>query len=486
MRFLRKSLTGLFLMAVTLALLVYAGATVRDAVQARLAEEPRVPQARERVFAVNVVPITFETVVPVLSAFGEVQSQRTLELRTAVGGALIDLDPAFVEGGRVETGQLLARVDPAEAQAALERAESDLLDAQAEHREAERAIVLAKDELTAAQDQVALREKALKRQMDLVDRNVGTAAAVETAELALSSAKQAVLSQRQAVATAEARIDSAATQVKRAEIALAEAQRGLRDTEIRAEFAGTLSEVTVVAGRLVSGNEKLAMIVDPDALEVVFRVSTQEYARLLDDAGQLRHADVTVTLDVFGTNIQAQGRISRESAAVGDGQTGRRLFATLDAPRGFKPGDFVTVSVLEAPLERVARVPATAVSAGNEVLVIGDENRLSVEQVSLLRRQGDDVLIRANALEGRDIVAERTPLLGAGIRVNPLRGGAAPEAPAEPEMLELSAERREKIRAFVEANTRMPAEAKTRILAQLDQEKVPADMVARIEARMGG
>ena len=45
---------------------------------------------------------------------------------------------------------------------------------------------------------------------------------------------------------------------------------------------------------------------------------------------------------------------------------------------------------------------------------------------------------------------------------------------------------RAKIRAFVEANARMPDEAKARILAQLEQEKVPAQVVRRIEERMGG
>jgi hypothetical protein len=53
-------------------------------------------------------------------------------------------------------------------------------------------------------------------------------------------------------------------------------------------------------------------------------------------------------------------------------------------------------------------------------------------------------------------------------------------------MLELSAERRAKIRAFVEANKRIPDEAKARILSQLDEVKVPAQMVQRIEGRMGG
>lgn len=483
MRFLRKSLTGLFLLSVTLGLLAYAGLMVRESVRARMAQDAFVPQARERVFAVNVVPVAFQTVTPVLSAFGEVKSRRTLELRATASGAVVELDPAFVEGGQVAAGQLLARIDPADAQSALDRAESDLLDAQAEQREADRALVIARDELVAADQQVTLRETALRRQRDLLERNVGTAAAVESAELALASERQSVLTRRQAVATAEARIDQAATRLRRAEIARDEARRQLEDTEIRAEFAGTLSDVTVVAGGLVSANEKLAQLVDPQALEVAFRVSTQQYARLLDDAGHLVQAPVSATLDLFGTNIIARGRISRDSAAVGEGQTGRQLFATLEAARGFKPGDFVTVSVEETPLESVARLPATAINAASEVLVVGAENRLDTVAVDLLRRQGDDVLVRGRALAGSLVVAQRTPLLGAGIRVKPLQGDATPEPPA---MVELTEERRARLVAFVQANTRMPKAAKARILTQLEQKRVPADMVERLESRIGG
>lgn len=484
MRFFRKSLTGLFLFALTLGLLAWAGIMVRESVQAKMNAEPRKRPEQERVFSVNTVTVTPETAVPVLSVFGEVQSTRTLELRAAASGALIDLAPEFVEGGQVAAGQLLGRIDPADAQAALDRAESDLLDAQAEGREAARAIDIARDELTAAEEQVTLRAQALKRAEDLLVRRVGTEAAVETAELALSSARQSVLNQRQAVASAEARIDQSATALRRAEIARDEAQRRVADTEIRAEFAGTLTDVTVVAGRLVSANEQLAQLVDPAALEVAFRVSTPQYARLIDEAGRLRDAPVSVVMDLYGTSLKATGRLSRESASVGAGQTGRLLFATLDAARGFKPGDFVTVEIEEPPLERVARLPATALGADGAVLALDAEQRLEVAPVTLERRQGDDVLVRAPALAGREVVAERTPLLGEGIKVQPIRPDGAP-AP-EPEMVELTAERRAALVAFVEGNQRMPAEAKTRVLAQLQQDKVPAEVVARIEQRMGG
>ncbi len=486
MRFMRHALSGLFLVGVTLALLVWAGALVTSAVEERMAREPRAPQVRERIFAVNVVEARAETITPDLVTFGEVQSRRTLDVRAATGGTVVALSDNFVEGGRVRTGELLVQIDPKDAELALERVQSDLADAEAEGREADRALLLARDELAAAEDQEQLRAKALERQRQLGARGVGTAANEESAELALSSARQAVLSRRQALAQAEARVDQAATRLARTRIAMAEAERRLDDLVIRAGFDGTLSGVTLVEGGLVSANALLGQLVDDTALEVAFRVSTAQYARLLDEAGALTGANVRVTLDVFGTDLVAQGTLSRDSAAVGEGQTGRLLFARLGAAPGFKPGDFVTVTVAEPPLDRVARLPASALNAADQVLVVGEGERLETLQVRLMRRQGDDVLVRGRGLTGRLVVAERTPVLGAGIRVRPLTPEAADAPPAEAEMVELSDERRARIKAFVEGNTRMPDQVKQRILSQLAEPRVPAAMVQRIEARMGG
>ncbi|MCB1343082.1 MAG: HlyD family efflux transporter periplasmic adaptor subunit [Pseudooceanicola sp.] len=487
MRFLRQSLIGVVLASLALALLVWAGAMVGGAIQTRMSAEKRVPPARERVFAVNVVTARLDTVVPVLEAFGQVQSRRSLELRAAAGGRVIWLADSFEEGGAVSEGEVLLRVDPADAKAALDRADSDVLDAEAEARDADRSLILARDDLTAAIEQADLREKALKRQQDLESRGVATAATVETAELAAAAGRQAVLSRRQAVAQAETRIDNAATRIARVKIAREEAVRGLEDTSLTAPFDAVLSGVTLVEGRLVQANEQLAMLVDPAALEVSFQVSTAQYVRLLDERGRLIAAPVKVALELAGTDLVAQGRISRDNAGAAEGQAGRVIHARLDSAAGFKPGDFVTVNVDEPALALVARLPASAIDSGGTVLALGPEDRLEAIPVSLERRQGDDVLVRGEGLEGREIVVTRTPLLGPGIKVTPQRRDA-PVAAAEPEadLLELTSERRAKLVAFVEANSRMPAEMKARVLAQLGERKVPAQLVARIESRMGG
>lgn len=484
MRFFRRSLVGLFLLALTAGLFAIGGKITYDALQTRWSEEARQRPARERVFAVNVLPIAPETIAPVLTSFGEVRATRTLDLRAPTSGRVIELAPEVVEGGLVEKGQLLGRLDPSDAQTALFTAQTDLVEANADLGEAERGLLLAQDELAAAKNQEDLRAKALARQRDLLSRGVGTEAAVETAELSLSSASQAVLSRRQAVQQAEARITQINTLIDRRKQAVNDAKRLLAETEVRASFSGRLADINISVGALVSPNEQFGTLIDLSEMEVSFRVSTAQYARLLGDDGTLLNRPVTIVLDVFGTDLEIEGRLVRESAAVSGGTTGRVLFAALSDPKGLRPGDFVTVQVEEPELNRVARVPASSVDATGSVLVLGEEDRLEEAQVAVLRKQGDDVLIRARELVGREIVAERSQLLGAGIKVRPLRQGDA-TVPEAPEMVELDEDRRARLIAFVEKNNRMPDEVRQRLLTRLAEPKVPAEMVQRLESRMG-
>lgn len=484
MQFLRRCLVGIFLLSATLALFAWSGNTVRLAVQERLSAEPRSFPQRERVLSVNVVTVTPETIAPELVVFGELNSANTLDIRALSGGTVLEISQNFVDGGQVSENEVLLRIDPRDAQSARDRVEADLRDAEAETRDAERALVLARDELEAAIEQANLRQQSLTRQRDLEQRGVGTAAAIETAELALSTARQAVLSRRQAEATAQARLDQAATRVDRAQLNLEDANRILADTEIRAPFSGTMADVNVATGVRVTANERLGQLIQKDDLEVSFRLSTAQYSRLLGEDGTLGTAPITVTLEAQGLTLTAQGQISRESALVGEGQTGRLLFAKLESSAALRAGDFVTVTVIEPELRGIARVPATAISAGETALVLGAGNRLEEIDIEVVRRQGDDVLIRGPETYGRQIVAERSPLLGQGIAVQPIDPNAAPEVPETPEMVALDPERRARLIAFVE-ESRMPPPVKTRILGQLEQDEVPSDVIERLEERMG-
>lgn len=67
--------------------------------------------------------------------------------------------------------------------------------------------------------------------------------------------------------------------------------------------------------------------------------------------------------------------------------------------------------------------------------------------------------------------------------MNPIVPGGE-EPAAEPEMITLDAERRARLLAFVN-DSRMPDDVKARILAQLEADEVSSETVARLESRMG-
>ena len=481
MRFVGRTLLGVTLIALTLGLLALGAGVLRAALEERAGREDGGRPPSERVFAARVAEVVPGEVVPVLTAFGELRAARSLELRAPASGRVTELAPSMVEGGAVRAGDVLLRIDPAEAEAALARARADRSAAEADIRDAARSLDLARDELAAAEDQALLRERAAARAEDLAGRGIGTEAGAEEAELALSAARQGALVRRAAVASAEARLDGARVAAERAAIDLSEAERLRGDLDVRAAFDGVLAEVSATAGGLVTANEKLAELIDPAALEVSFRVSAAQYARLPSEG-----ARVDVSLDVAGIDLSAAGRIVREGAAVEDGRTGRLLFAALEGAAGLRPGDFVTVRVTEPAMAGVALLPAGAVAADGTVLVVGEGDRLESAPAEVLRRQGDDVIVAAGPLAGREVVLERSPLLGAGIKVEPIRPAAEGEAPAAaPETVRLDEARRARLIAFVEGG-RMPEEAKARVLAQLREPEVPSATVARIEGRMGG
>ncbi|HPG23216.1 MAG TPA: efflux transporter periplasmic adaptor subunit, partial [Amaricoccus sp.] len=254
MRFLMRSLAGLTLLVLTLGLLGFAVGSIRQALALREAEATGGRTAEERVFAVSVDRLEPRTVAPVLTAYGDLQSARQLELRAATAGTLMEIAPGFRDGGRVTAGEVLYRIDPAEAEAALALAESDLAAARAEEAEAGVGLDLARQEAAAADRQRDLRAQALARAQDLRNRGVNTAADLEAAELALATAEQAATGRRLAEAQAEARIERAGIATTRAGIARDEAARDLANTVERAPFDGLVADVSAVPGRLVSVN----------------------------------------------------------------------------------------------------------------------------------------------------------------------------------------------------------------------------------------
>ncbi|TNB84855.1 efflux RND transporter periplasmic adaptor subunit, partial [Paracoccus marcusii] len=204
-------------------------------------------------------------------------------------------------------------------------------------------------------------------------------------------------------------VTAAENALRRAEIAVTEARRALADTELRAGFDGRVTAVTAVEGALVGVNEQLATIIDPAALELQIPLSLDQFGRLLGPDGALLDREVTVTLDGSAGAVVAQARLDRAAASVAEGTAGRVVYARLvQGAQALRPGDFVTARIAEPALSDAAIIPAAALGSDGGLLVAGADGRLQATPVTVLRRQGDDLIIAVPAdLAGARIVAER-------------------------------------------------------------------------------
>ena len=138
------------------------------------------------------------------------------------------------------------------------------------------------------------------------------------------------MNRRSAVDQAKARGASAGTRLIRSQLALDDASRRLEDTKLFSKFDGVLSNITLVEGGIVTANERIGRLIDPNSLEVAFRVSTEQYSRLLNENGQLINARCYVSLNLMGSEITTNAVLERDSGSVAEGQTGRLLYARLD------------------------------------------------------------------------------------------------------------------------------------------------------------
>lgn len=497
MRFLMRGLVGLALMAIMIGFAGFGAYRFYGAMSVE--ETARQRPARERSYTVNVAELTPQSIAPVTTAYGQIESWRTLQLRASSEGRLVDVASKFRDGAAVAEGELLLRIDPANAEFQYLDAEAALADAEAQKTEAEEAVVVAEQELVAAQRQLSLRRQALERQLQLKDKGYSTAVQVEGEELAVASLEQALNNRLQSVITARKRIERMDLSVQRAQLALEDAERVLDETTLTAPFYGYLAEVDATLGRRVSPSETLALLIDPSALEVRFALSTAEFSRLLDASGKLIKAPVTVTLQLGGRSVEVPGRIDRAAAIVSEGEAGRTLFATLEIETGtvLRPGDFVKVEVEEPELSEIAIVPAAAVTENGRLLIVAEGDRIDEITARVLRRVGNDVLL-ADVPFGTDYIRERLPQLGKGLKITPRRSDGAgdeeaapqtaraPDAVAGPasDLVALEPERRA---ALIEQlnSSNMPENRKARLLALLNEPMVPKELIERLEQRQG-
>lgn len=271
--------------------------------------------------AVVVETATLAPVTRVLAVNGRIEALHSVHVRPQVGGILADV--SVVEGDRVQSGDVVARIDSTSQQAVLRQAMAGL------------------DAALVAQD----RAQATLERTRALGANVARAA-LENAESAAQSAAQ---------------------EVARMTALLDQAQIQLANYTIRAPMTGAVLALNVEPGQSIDPSTVLMTVADLGRLVVETDVD-EAYAT------QIRE-DMPAVLQLTGETATREGRVSYVSRRVDAATGGLAVQLAFDSPVAAPVGLTVTANIVIDRRDAALTVPRTAVwtgEGGPAVLVVAE------------------------------------------------------------------------------------------------------------------
>ncbi len=371
---------------------------------------------------------------PDIRLYGQVDTGRNVDLRTAVAGDVVEIHPDLVAGLRVAKDTVLLRIDPFAYEGAVVEARANLASTRAAIAEIDARLASEREQLEAADAQLELGRADLERALSLAGSGALTDKEVDARRLILSQREQASSQRRNNILIAEAQRTQQEANAERLEWKVREAERKLEDTALVAPFDGIISDESVEAGRSVNANEVVASIYDDTALDVKFTLTNAQYGRMATDADPLVGREVELSWSVGGVDYIWPAIIDRIGARVTAERGGVDVYARIgkaDNPVQLRPGAFVSLTVPDRIWPQTFRLPETALRDSDHVFLVVDE-KLERRDVRLVAWDGEDAILDGDLEEGDKVLVTRLTEASEGVSVREPSSGASLEEPQTP------------------------------------------------------
>lgn len=373
---------------------------------------------REQVYAVETVAVERRAARPELVAYGTVISGRSAELAAQVAGPVVAVAPSLIRGGRVDAGDVLVNIDPADYRSTLDDLDAQVRAARAQVRELEASLALERSLSEVARDRLANAERDVERLTELKRRSAASARALDEARLKQLGERQSLLARQQRIATLGAQIDSAKATIDGLAARRELAARDLERTRVTAPFAGFVADPQAEIGERVSLGQVVATVIDAERLEVSADIGQNDFPLLFDPAETVEGRAVTVHWRLGRESLDIDGIVDRQGSEIDATTGGVTIYVRLTGspPTTLRPGAFVELVIPARRLEDVIRLPETALYDGTTVYSVVD-GRLAPRPVTVAARQGDTIWVRGPLVLGEQVLTTRMTVAAPGVRV---------------------------------------------------------------------
>ncbi|SES65711.1 efflux RND transporter periplasmic adaptor subunit [Thalassotalea agarivorans] len=333
------------------------------------------PAEKEKVDNTPIVAVQEVEVSPLMlevKSYGVVKPKFETELISQVSGQIVELSDAFVRGGFVKEGELLARIDPSDYEAALIEAQASL--------------ATAKAGLEQEKAQAKVAEEEWKR---------------------ITNASPTELSLRKPQLAQEI------ARVKAAQAAVLRAERNLERTQVKAPYDAMIEMRNIGLGAFVNMGSRLGKVLGTDVAEIRLPVPDSQLQFLIDQGiaakveleGKFSGQPMTWHAHVARSEgvIDGESRMSYLVAEVSDPYL-LGLVENIDentTPLRF--GSYVNAKIQGQEIAQATTVPRYLVS-DSRVPILNEELKLQYVDITILRQDGAQVVVSHGLNQGDRII----------------------------------------------------------------------------------
>jgi len=357
------------------------------ALLSKLRPEPPRKDVVQSAPLVEVMPVSSRSVTFTVKSQGTVRPRTETILSAEVAGAIVSISPSFIAGGVFEAGEELMRIDPTNYEVALEQADALVKQRQIEYDGASR-----------------LREQGYR---------------------------------------AEAELASAAAALAAARAELGRATRNLERTRISLPYAGIVRAKEADLGQYVNVGSRLGVTFATDVAEVRLPLTDEDLA-FLDLPGTADRVADSAAGTAAGPAVALRGRqrgelaswrarIVRTEGVIDEATRVSYAIAAVDDPYALdamdasrlplRVGTFVAAEIEGTTVADVVAIPRAAVRGNGQVVVVTEEDRIKIRDVTILRADAETVYV-SDGLNDGDLISLtviENPVNG--LRVRPERRG---------------------------------------------------------------
>jgi len=232
------------------------------------------------------------------------------------------------DNSRVDKGDILATIDTADLNLSVREQEAALSGARVDFEDAKANLSYTRS--LAGQADIDIRDKKddLKRQESLMQDGATTQQNLDHARIAFENAKSKKESLLKQIKVASVKLDQAQVNIEKAEVSLSNAKLQFGYATLKAPISGTVSELDIEVGQLVSRGQTIMAVVDKTDIYVTANFKEGQI-------GQIREGQkVAIEVDAYPDKT-FEGEVQSINGATGS------KFSLLPADNA--SGNFVKV-----------------------------------------------------------------------------------------------------------------------------------------------